>query len=153
MQPVDDPAASERDPNPFQAPREVALAEWTPKRDLHVTLTRAILWLVFGAWVLLVLMSFPVYISIAHDQPPFGPGMDPTIQGVILALFVDLAYSPPAILALAANLGLNRGQRWGYITAVIALAITTLCCFPLGGYGLWALLRAKTRLHFFPPTA
>ncbi|MBX3183395.1 MAG: hypothetical protein KIT72_03490 [Polyangiaceae bacterium] len=152
MLPVDDPA-SQREPNPFKPPGEAPLPAWTPAGDIHYSLTRASLWLVFGCWVLLVLVSFPLYISIAHEEPLIAPTLDPTLQGIVTALFVDVAYSPPALLALAANIGLGRGQRWGYVTAIIALAMITLCCIPLGAYGLWSLLRAKTRLHFFPPTA
>ncbi|MCA9631583.1 MAG: hypothetical protein KC766_28195 [Myxococcales bacterium] len=149
--PVDDEAPLE----PFAPPKAELLAA-PPSTlnalpsDINFTLMRVGLWMVFGAWMLLVLISVPVYVSIAHDQPPFGRGMDPTLQGVLMAFFVDAFYSPPALCALFANVGFRRRRRWAHAVAVAAYALCCLCCLPLGGYGLWVLLRERTRKHFYP---
>lgn len=150
VEPVDDEASA----SPFAPPRAIVHAAEAPSfeapQDIHFTLMRVGLWVVFGLWLLLVLVSVPAYISIAHDQPPFGPNLDPTIQGVILAAVVDVFYSPPALCGLFANIGFSRGRRWAHACAIVSYALCVVCCFPLGGYGLWVLLRERTRRHFYP---
>ena len=152
MQPVDDEAPLEA-----FAPPNAELGAAPPSTinglpgDIHFTLMRVGMWMMFGAWVMLVLVSFPAYISIAHDQPPFGRGTDPTTQGVLMAVLVDVFYSPPGLCGLFANLGFRKGRRWAHAVAVAAYALSCLCCLPLGGYGLWVLLRERTRRHFYSP--
>lgn len=149
MQPVDDEAPLE----PFAPPK--AVSDAAPPSvvslpgDVHFTFMRVGLWMMFGAWLLLVLVSVPVYISIAHDQPPFGSGLDPTLQGLLMAAIVDAFYSPPALCGLFANLGFRKRRRWAHGAAVVAYGLCCLCCLPLGGYGLWVLLRERTRRHFY----
>lgn len=151
MQPVDDEAPLDA----FAPPKAQLVASNDSSGelpgDIHFTLMRLGMWMIFGAWILLVLVSVPVYVSIAHDQPPFGRGMDPTVQGLVMALVVDAFYSPPALCGLFANIGFRRRRRWAHPVAVAAYALCCLCCFPLGGYGLWVLLRERTRRHFYTP--
>lgn len=153
VQPVDDPSASQREPNPFAPPTEPEAPAWTPQGDLHVTLTRALLWLVFGGWLLLVAFSFPLYISIANEEAQAGSDLSPTLQGIVMALVVDAVFAPPAILGLVANIGLRKGRRWAYVATLLALVVLLLYCLPIGLYGLWAMLRNKVGLYFHPRTS
>jgi hypothetical protein len=122
--------------------------------DGHVRVAAGLLWVLLALYLLLVAVSVPIYISIAHDDPPFGVSMTPTVQGIVIAAIVDAFFSPLGITALVGALRLPKCTRVGYVAAIIAYGLCCLgCCIPFGGYGLYALLRQPIRQAFFPPAA
>jgi hypothetical protein len=116
-------------------------------------IAKVCLWLQFGCWVVLVLVSVPGYIAIAHDELPFGRSMPPTIQGLLMAAIVDVFFAPTGITALSAALGIRRAKRWAWGVGVAAGALGILFCLPLGAVILIAFVRENVRHAFFPERA
>lgn len=122
----------------------------TVPRDVHYGLARGLLGTMFALWLALVLVSFPAYIMICHQEPV--PGVPPTLMGIVMAVTVDVFTAPAGLGSLFALVGLHRRQRWGYVAAVTVFCGALLfLCLPIGGYGLWALLRRPVREAFYPP--
>ncbi|HVH46853.1 MAG TPA: hypothetical protein VM925_31135 [Labilithrix sp.] len=114
--------------------------------DTLFTLTKVALWLQFAAWVGLVLVSVPVYISIAHKEPPFGSTMSPVIQGCMMAFLVDVFLAPAGILPLIALRGVSKGRRWAWgVTLASGIAGSLCFCVPLGALTLASVLRSNVR--------
>lgn len=119
------------------------------RADSSFTLVRVLLWLQTVGWGVFVLISFPIYISIAHDDPPFGRSIDPTAQGIVMALVVDVFFAPIGVGSAVAAVGLHRGRRWAWYLGVVVCAVSCTCgCVPIGIAGLVVLLRDKVRTTF-----
>ena len=121
--------------------------------DSLFTLAKVALWLQFAGWVVLVLISVPAYISIAHDDPPFGRSPSPTIQGLLMAALVDTFFSPVGLTAAVAAWGLGKGRRWAWGAGLAAAALGLCGCWPVSIVVFAALLRDRVRHAFHPPPA
>ena len=100
-----------------------------------------------GALLLLV-VSVPGYVLIAHDDPPMGDLVDPTLQGLGMAALVNAFFAPSGLCAALAVYNIHKRKKSGWTLAVIAFAINLLFCTPLGVYGLVAFLRREVRDAF-----
>lgn len=119
--------------------------------DTLFGLSKVALWLQFAAWALFVLVSFPVYISIAHENPgrELGGMFSPTVTGCLIATIVDACFAPVAVVSLLAVRALGKGKRSGWGLSVAAGVLGTLCgCLPLGALVLASMLRARVRTAF-----
>ena len=117
--------------------------------DVGFNLLKVALVLQVVAWGVLVIASVPTYISIAHDDPPFGGSLSPALQGCVMALVVDAFFAPAGLLPLAALIGIRRGRRWAWACMLASGAAGTLCmCVPLGAITLAVALRPRVRDAF-----
>lgn len=123
--------------------------------DVHLGLARGLLWATVVGYAILAVLSFPAYITIAHEDSgdlPFRV-LPPVLIGVGMALLVSGFFLPVGIGALVGAIGLRRGQRWGYNAAVFTFCLLCLFCTPIGVYGLWAFLRERVKNVYYPPVA
>jgi len=119
------------------------------KHDSWLTAAKVFLWLHFGGWVVFLLVSVPAYIGIAHEDPPFGHELDPTVQGLLMAAMVNAFFAPVGIGSAIGAFGLARGRAWGWWVSIVVFGISCACgCWPLGVGGIIILLRGPVRAAY-----
>ena len=118
-----------------------------PTEDPHLVIT-AVLLLLYGAPMVGLAVLFPPvgviggFVDPEMADVPAAPllmGGIGCIEGLCIGLF--------GALYVAAAAGLFGGRKWGWVVALISIALwlTSPCCLPFGAYALFALLRENVR--------
>jgi hypothetical protein len=72
-------------------------------------------------------------------------------EAIAASSFATLTFIPLVVMCVLGGIGLWKGQRWGYPTAIAACVVACLyMCLPPGIIGLVLLLRRNVREAFFP---
>lgn len=125
------------------------------RRDRHLAVSEALLPVAGIAGVLLTVAT-AMFLTPYH----FHGELQLDVQGVlnfigqlerggIATVALVLATLPLAVLPSLASVGLHMRKRFGWRAAMLAWALWTLVCPPLGAYGLHALGRRHIRELFF----
>lgn len=106
-----------------------------------------------GLYLLFSLMSLPIYIGQAYEDP-IAPGLPTVVQGLLVWVFAVALFAPMGVGSLVGLIGLSKGRRWGWGAAVLASGASLLCgCFPIGVFGLIVLFQPRIRQVFLEVNA
>ena len=122
------------------------VAGWTG--DVHITLVRAWLGLQGSIGLLFALLS-PFSGWMAGTEDPAYQELGPFWSMLMFGAMGLLCFGSVGAAAMSAAIGLGRRKAWAWWAGVICLALLLMgACFPLGIYGIWALVREPVRKHY-----
>lgn len=111
--------------------------------DLHDRILSALLALTGGALSIFLVLAPLAGLQVALGNTPLQPGEGPIFAIVLPFSFLLGLFGA---LSLAAGIQLWRDRRLGWILGLVCCGLwATGGLLPLSVYGLWVLLRLRTR--------